>query len=143
MRGTVLNLRRSRGDATAETARRKRHEYDHEDAPHRCLRDVAFRCTQEGGAVKSKILMGTVAAGVSVMLGGAAAHAQVDDDDYTLPPTTTISQAAPIPPPITLPRTGSDSVSDTVLIGATIAAAGGGLLLVSRRRRGGTAPAAQ
>ena len=91
--------------------------------------------------MKSKILIGTVAAGLSMMLGGVAAHAQDfppgqgPDDDYTLPPVTTISEQAPIPPPVTLPRTGSDSVSDTVLIGATIAAAGGGLLLVSRRRR--------
>ena len=96
--------------------------------------------------MKSKILIGTVAASAALLLGGMSASAsnfppgQGPDDDYTLP-TTTISAQAPIPPPVTLPKTGSDSVSDTVLIGATIAAAGGGLLLVSRRRRDRTAPA--
>ena len=55
---------------------------------------------------------------------------------YPIETTTTLEQIAPTPPTnITLPKTGSNGVGDSTMLGASIVILGGGLILVSRRRR--------
>lgn len=54
---------------------------------------------------------------------------------YPIATTTTTTVQAQVPPPVTLPKTGSSNVGDSVMIGATIALSGVGLVIVTRRRR--------
>jgi len=90
-----------------------------------------------------RILIATAIAAMSVF--GAANMAQADhtptDPDphgpYPAPPTTLVDVLPPVltvPPPITLPVTGTNSL-DTLPIAAVAIAVGGGLVAVTKTRR--------